>query len=160
MHMNLNIKSKFPKHDDNIKIRDIYHIRCNPDIGLGKCAIRQIPCACQEFWLSIEQLWKESVDADKQTCHSGHVVDFKYASILGAYNRWYIVDLVFSHTAEIKTDVDYIEEVQETIIGGISSFFTKRVFISNYGAFQTDYVATSGYYIVQWTPMQYILAEP
>eukprot|EP00978_Attheya_sp_CCMP212_P034639 scaffold146167_cov65-Attheya_sp.AAC.4 len=36
----------------------------------------------------------------------------------------------------------------------------KIIVISNYGAFQTDDVATSGYYIVQWTSMPYVLAEP
>ena len=48
IHMNLNIKSKFPKRDEKIKMRDLYHIQCNPDLGLGKCVMRQRPCACQE----------------------------------------------------------------------------------------------------------------
>ena len=78
---------------------------------------------------------------------------------MGAYNRWYIVDLVVSHKASIETDVDYIEEVQETILDGIQYVFAEEIVISNYGAFQTDYVAISGYYIVQWTPMPYILVE-
>ena len=51
MHMDLNIKSKCPKRDDNIKMRNLYHIRCNPDLGLGKCVMRQISCACQECCL-------------------------------------------------------------------------------------------------------------
>eukprot|EP00978_Attheya_sp_CCMP212_P027714 scaffold93477_cov76-Attheya_sp.AAC.1 len=55
---------------------------------------------------------------------------------------------------------DYIEEVQETILDSISSVFAEQIVISNYGAFQTDDVVTSGYYIVQWTAMPYIPAEP
>ena len=47
MHTKLNIKSKFPKRDEKINMRYLYHIRCNPDLGLGKCVMRQIPCACQ-----------------------------------------------------------------------------------------------------------------
>ena len=77
------------------------------------------------------------------------MVGCKYASILGAYNRWYIAYLVVLYTASIETDVDYIEEVQETIIDGISSVFGEHIVINNYGASQTEYVATSGYYIVQ-----------
>eukprot|EP00978_Attheya_sp_CCMP212_P005343 scaffold11944_cov31-Attheya_sp.AAC.2 len=44
MHMNLNIKAKFPKRDedDPIKMRDLYHICCDHDLGLGKCAMRRI----------------------------------------------------------------------------------------------------------------------
>ena len=88
------------------------------------------------------------------------MVGCKYASILGAYNRWYIAYLVVLYTASIETDVDYIEEVQETIIDGISSIFAENIVISEYGASKTDYVSKSGYYIVQWTSIPYILAEP
>ena len=53
IHMNLNIKSKFPKRDDNIKMRHLYHILCHPDLGIGKFSMRQIPCACQAFRMSL-----------------------------------------------------------------------------------------------------------
>ena len=76
-------------------------------------------CAFQEFRLSLKQPWEANFDADKQPRYSVHVVYCKYAPILGAYNRWYILDLVVFHTMSIYTDVDYIEEVQETIIDGI-----------------------------------------
>ena len=81
MDMNLNIKSKFPKLDDNIKMRDLYHIRCNLDLGLGKCAMKKIPCACQAYRLSLEQLWDANVDTDKQPCYSVYVVGCKYSSM-------------------------------------------------------------------------------
>eukprot|EP00978_Attheya_sp_CCMP212_P041629 scaffold240978_cov74-Attheya_sp.AAC.1 len=69
--------AKFPKCDDDdpIKMRDLYHIRCDPDLGLGKCAMRQIPCACEACRLSLEQAWQATVDADKQPRYSGHVTD-------------------------------------------------------------------------------------
>ena len=148
--MNLNIKAKSPKRDDNIKMRDLYHIQCDPYLGLGKCDMRRIPCACQSYQLSLEQLWEENFDADKQPSYSGNVGDCKYAYILGAYNRSYIVYLVVSHTASIDTYVDYIEEAQETIIDSISSIFAEHIFISNYGTLHTDNMEKYGYYIVQW----------
>ena len=40
VHMNLNIKPKFPKCDDNIKMRYLYHIRYDTDIGIGECAMK------------------------------------------------------------------------------------------------------------------------
>ena len=160
MHMNLNIKAKFPKRDDNIKMRDLYHIRCDPDLGLGKCAMRRIPCACIACRQSLNQLWQSNVDADKQPRYAGHVVDCKYASIMGTYNKWYIVDLVVSDQVANESDIDFIEEVQETILDSISAVFAEQIIISNYGAFHTDDVCTSGYYIVQWLSMPYILAEP
>ena len=63
------------------------------------------------------------------------------------------------NTYSIDTDVDYIKEVQEKILDGISSVFDGHIVNSNYGAFQTDNVAKDGYYIVQWTSMPYILSE-
>eukprot|EP00978_Attheya_sp_CCMP212_P027680 scaffold93292_cov36-Attheya_sp.AAC.2 len=141
-------------------MRDLYHIRCDPDLGLGKCAMRRIPCVCPACRLSLDQVWQAQVDADKQPRYAGHVGDCKYSSIMGTYNKWYIVDLVVSDQASNATDVDYIKEVQETILDGISSVFAEQIVISNYGAFQTDDVATSGYYIVQWSSMPYVLAKP
>ena len=35
LHMNLNIKDKFPKLDEKIKMRYFYHILCDTDLGLG-----------------------------------------------------------------------------------------------------------------------------
>ena len=90
MRMNLNIKSKFTKRDENIRMIDLYHIQCNTDLGIGKCAMRRITCACQACRLPLEQLWEANVGADKQPRYSGNMGDCKYASILGAYNRWYI----------------------------------------------------------------------
>ena len=68
--------------------------------------------------------------------------------------------MVVLYTSSIETDVNYIEEVQETIIDGISSFFAEHIVIPNYDSFQTYDVATFRYYIVQWKSMPYILAEP
>ena len=106
------------------------------------------------------KLWEENVVEDKKPRYSVHVVDCKYASVLGAYNRYCFSDLVVLHTSLIETDADYTEEVQETNIYGISSVFDENIFISRYIAFQTDNVATSGYYIVQLKSMPYILSEP
>ena len=79
---------------------------------------------------------------------------------MGGYNKWYIVDLVVSYLVLNETDVDYIEEVQETFIYGISSVFDEHIVIKNYVALQTEYVAKSGCYIVKWTAIPYVLEEP
>ena len=109
MHMNFKIKAKFPKRDDNIKMRYLYHIRCNPDLVMHNYAMRIRLCEFQECRLSLKQPWEANFDADKQPSYSVHVVYCKYAPILGAYNRWYIIDLVVFHIAPIDTDVDYID---------------------------------------------------
>ena len=39
-------------------MKHFYHIRCDPDLGEGFCAMRRIPCACSEC---VEQLFKSWV---------------------------------------------------------------------------------------------------
>jgi len=166
MYMNLNIKAKFPKRDadDNIKMRDLYHIRCDPDLGLGKCAMRRIPCACRACRTALAQVWQSNIPVENQPRYCGTVVDCKYASILGHYNKWYIVDLCIMPTPQNTSTqvepVDPIEEVQESILNDMSEMFAESIEISNYGAFQTHDTTTSGYYIVQWTSTPYVLDEP
>ena len=67
--MNFNIRYKFPKRDDNIKMRYLYHIQCDPGIVLGKHAISRITCACQACRLSLKKLQGENFDADNQPCY-------------------------------------------------------------------------------------------
>ena len=110
------------------------------------------------------QVWQSNIPVEHQPRYSGTVVDCKYASILGHYNKWYIVDLCImptlpSTSTELEP-VDPIEEVQESILNDMSEVFAESIEISNYGAFQTHDTTTSGYYIVQWTSTPYVLDEP
>ena len=91
--------------------------------------MKKIPCACQAYRLSLEQLWDANVDTDKQPCYLVYVVGCKYASILGAYNRWYIVYLVVLYTSLIDTDVDYIEDFQEELLM-VYPLFSLNMFLS------------------------------
>ena len=125
LHMKFIIKTNFPKSDNNIIFRGLYHIWCDPDLGIGKFAMRRILCAYIPIWQSLQQLWQENVDAYKKPLYSGHVGDCKYASILVAYNKWYIVVLVICDLALNETDVEYIEEVQEIILDVIAFFSWK-----------------------------------
>ena len=154
--MNLNNKAKFYKLDDNTKERDLYHIGCDPDLGPGKYAVRWIPCAWLSWQNSLQQLLQANVDADKKPLYSCHVVDCRYDSILGAYNKWYIVFVVVCDIVLNEIDVAYIEELQETIIGGIAYVFSEQIGMVVYGAFQTYYVSLYGYYIVQWKSIPYL----
>ena len=37
---------KILKNKDKVSMKHFYHIRCNPDLGQGFCAMRRIPCDC------------------------------------------------------------------------------------------------------------------
>ena len=37
---------KILNNKDKVSMKHFYHIRCDPDLGEGFCAMRRIPCAC------------------------------------------------------------------------------------------------------------------
>ena len=37
---------KILNNKDNVIMKHFYHIRCDPDLDKGFCAMRRIPCAC------------------------------------------------------------------------------------------------------------------
>ena len=52
-----------------------------------------------------------------------------------------------------------MKNCKESIIDGKLSVFAEHIVIGNYGAFQTDDVATSGYYMLEWKSIPYVLSE-
>ena len=74
-------------------MKHFYHIRCDPGLGEGFCAMRRIPCACSGC---VEQLSKPWLPNLKKTQQPRYVIKpetCKCSSILRGYNKWYIVKL-------------------------------------------------------------------
>ena len=72
-----------------------YHIRCDPDLDEGFCAMRRIPGACTGYVKQLSKPWLPDFDKTLQT---GYVIEpktFKYSSILHGYNKWYIGKIDF-----------------------------------------------------------------
>ena len=46
---------KILNNKDKLTMKHFYHVRCDPDLGEGFCAMRRIPCACSGC---VEQLSK------------------------------------------------------------------------------------------------------
>ena len=68
-------------------IKNFYHIRCDPDLGEGFCAMRRIPCACSGC---VEQLSKPRLPNLEKTQQLRYVIEpetCKYSSILRGYNK-------------------------------------------------------------------------
>ena len=92
-------KSKFPKlkfANNKQKIRGSssvlshYHYRFDPRLGHGKCAMRRIPCLCEQCCEMLDKKWIPRVQAENQPCYSP-VTNCKYHKILGDYNNWIIM---------------------------------------------------------------------
>ena len=49
-----------------MSISAMYNFRSDPDMGIGKIAIRRIPCACNRCLEQLDSVWKTgTVDKDK-----------------------------------------------------------------------------------------------
>ena len=43
-----------------------YHLRFDPKLGMGVCAIRHIPCACVACTSMLDKAWISGIPSDKQ----------------------------------------------------------------------------------------------
>ena len=76
-----------------------YHYCMDPCLVRGKCAMRQIPCACIECTIQLEKQWVHSVSPNEQPRYA-NVDGWVYHSILGIYNKWIIMDFTRDSEAD------------------------------------------------------------
>ena len=82
-------------NQDKVTKKHFYHIRCDPDLDEGFCAMQRISCACTECVEKLSKPWLPNLD---QTLQPRYVIEpntCKYSSILRGYNKWYIGKLTF-----------------------------------------------------------------
>ena len=46
-----------------------YHFRFDPKLGMGKCVIRRIPCACVACTSILDKPWIYGIPSDKKDCY-------------------------------------------------------------------------------------------
>ena len=64
-----------------------YHLRFNPKLGMGVCAIRRILCACVDCTSMLDKVWISGIPSDKQDRYKP-VTKCTYWPVLGAFNNW------------------------------------------------------------------------
>ena len=53
-------------NQDKVKIKNVYHRICDPDLDEGLCAIRCIPCACTGCVEQLSNTWLPNLDKTLQ----------------------------------------------------------------------------------------------
>ena len=48
---------KILNNKDKVSMKQFYHIRLDPDLGEGFCAMRRIPCACSGCVEQVSKPW-------------------------------------------------------------------------------------------------------
>ena len=74
-------------------MKHFYHIRCNPELGEGFCAMRRIPCACSGCVEQLSKPWLPNLEKTPQLRYAIEPETCKYSSILRGCNKWYIAKL-------------------------------------------------------------------
>ena len=97
-------------HVITVPTRTILH----PKLGMGKCAIHRIPCACVPCTSMLEKPWISGIPSEKQERYQP-VTKCTYWTVLGAFNNWNIIEL-----SSKSTSTETFDEIHQVVLDGIS----------------------------------------
>jgi hypothetical protein len=132
----------------------MYNLRVDPSLGVGKAALRRIPCLCDGCLSQLKLPWQHGVSADNQARYKSSVTCKWWGLFLGL-NDWKIV----SFEPTNQSDMEEIEDTQAVALSGITAMMAEHVNIGSYGALSTEDPAANGYYVLQWTSNPYTLQD-
>ena len=120
-----------------------YHLRFDPKIGHGICAIFRIPCACVACISILDKPWISGIPSNKQARYQP-VTNCNYWSVLGSYNNWNIIEITPK-----STTFEAFDEIHKAVINRISENMASLVKSSMYGAIDTYDTKTNGLYVIK-----------
>ena len=133
-------------------MKHFYHIRCDPDLEEGFCAVRRIPCACTECF---EKLSKPQLPNLDKTLQPRFVIESetcKYSSILHGYKKCYIAKL---NLKKETTNPDEMKIKDELVLQVMTQAAADQIEYNTMGELQTSDCNTYEYYIGKWTGNAY-----
>ena len=80
-------------NQDKVTMKHFYHIRLDPDLDKGLCAMESIPCAWNGCVEQLSKPWLPNLYKNIQPSYVIEPKKCKYSSILRSYNKWYISKL-------------------------------------------------------------------
>jgi hypothetical protein len=131
-----------------------YNIHVDPELGVGRGAIRRIPCACEACERYRKRIWVAGIEPEKQPRFEQNK-ECKYWPIFGGHNDWRIITSIPSN----ENDPLDVEEAKKEVLEGVAARMAEQIECNNYGAVMTEDEATHGYYLVEWTSEPYALQE-
>ena len=111
----------YSKPHGTVSLSKHYHLRFNPKLGNGVCALLRIPCACVAWTSILEKPWISGMPSDKQERYKP-VTKCTYWSVLGSFNNWNII--LLSHNS---TPYDAFDEIHQIFLDGISDSMASLV---------------------------------
>ena len=132
-------------------LRKHYHLRLDTEFGHGKCPIWRIPCACVSFTNIIYNLWSPAVDHFRQPLYQS-VVNCTYWTVLGSFNYWNTIKFINK-----TTFIENFDDLNKSVLDGINPNMASLVHTGKYGATNSTYITTLGYYIVNYLSDTFIM---
>ena len=122
-----------------------YHLRFDPKLGNGVCAIRRISCACVACTSMLEKPWISDIPPDEKERYKP-VTKCTYWPLLGYFNNWNITPL-----SQKSTPSDAFDEIHQVILDEISNNMDLLVESGKYGAINITDKKPNGFYVIMFT---------
>eukprot|EP00966_Prymnesium_polylepis_P239845 5546282-Prymnesium_polylepis.1 len=134
-----------------------YHLRADPDLGVGWVMVRRIPCACNPCLTQLDLPWSNGVERSKQPRYGPSTRCEKFEMFKQAdgssLNDWRLIQLV----PKKESDPDEEVEAHDEVLMSMATMAAERVQVGGYGALATE--DADGYYIFKWTSEPYTQQE-
>ena len=120
IHCNTNQFPELPffvphsKHHGANGASNNYHLRFDPKLGYGVCAILHIPCACVACTSMLNKPWISGIPSYEQECYKT-VTKCTYWPVLGYFDNWNIIQF-----SQNSTPSDAFNEIHQVVLDGKS----------------------------------------
>ena len=128
-----------------------YHLRFDPKLGHGICAILRIPCAFVSCTSMLDKPWISGMQSTKQARYQP-VTNCAYWPVLGSYKNLNIIE---STPKSIPSEA--FDEIHLVVLGVISENMASLVQSGMYGTINTDDNTSNLFYVVQFISDSYTL---
>jgi hypothetical protein len=133
----------------------MYNLRADPDLGLGRIALRRIPCACSKCTEQTNKPWALNVKPELQPRYSQNK-ECKMWPIFHGLNDWRIIKVKPATKGDHEED---LHTTQDIVLESLVKAMMGEVKEGNVGAFATEDPESDGYYIVRFKSVPYALTR-
>ena len=130
-----------------------YNFRTDPNLGVGKVAVRRIPCPCASCNDQLGKAWIPLVPAKDQERYKKNE-NCEYWAIFEGLNDWEIVDVLPGGDGKGEGETNNeMENVFNTVLENISDVMAREIGEGGIGAIGTDDACQ--FYLLEWTGLPF-----
>jgi hypothetical protein len=133
----------------------MYNLRADPDLGVGRIALRRIPCACSKCTEQTNKPWALNVKLELQPRYSQNT-ECEMGPIFHGLNDWRIIEVKPATKEDHEED---FHAAQDIVLESLVKAMTGEVKEGNVGAFATEDPESDGYYVVRFKSVPYALTR-